>query len=305
MKRNLYLLFIGLLLSAQAIGQGTDSPFKIYVIRYRFGPKSLAYFDKKDIEVTNFLAENAISQDNNPYKVDVAKVQKAVTRMFPNKDSGGKLLIDWEKRGVFKALRDYPVTDSKYKIAEAEWQKLIGLIRKMRPRVEIGIYGIPFRAWPSWTVEKYNPDKKYDSFLSLVDFLAPSLYLAFADEEVGRERNLQYIRDNLDVALDYGKRLQKPVYPFFWHRIHDYNKTYGYELMQIDVFAQYIKFISSYSYKGYKASGVYWWEAINKKHNLSKVNGVGGWAKGSVSDFDSYDALMVQYAAAVVKELKQ
>ena len=305
MKRNLFLLFALLLLSVQSFGQVAGSSFEVYVMNYRFGPKSLDYFDSKNIEVTNFFAENAIVQDGNANKVDPVKVRQTLQKLFRNADSGGKLVLDWEKKGVFKALRDYPVTDSRYKYAEAEWRKLIGIIRELRPNVEIGIYGMPFNSWYKSGIARYNPDRKYDKLLSLVDFLAPSVYIQFADEEVGHERNLQFIRDNMDIALDYGKRLHKPVYPFFWQRIHDYNKNYGYELMQIDVFAKYIKFLSTYSHNGYKANGVYWWEALSKKRNLSKADGLGGWAKGMVTDYDSYDALMVKYATAVVEELNK
>ena len=299
------MLFTLLLLSVPSIGQVSGSSFEIYVMRYRFGPQSLDYFDSKNIKVTNFFAENAIVQDGNPYKVDEAKVRENLRKLFRKADSGGKLVLDWEEKTVFKALRDYPVTDSRYKTAEAEWRKLISIIRELRPNVEIGIYGIPFTGWGKGTIAKYNPEGKYNELLSLVDFLAPSVYLPYADEEVGHERNLQYIRDNLNVALDYGKGLRKPVYPFFWHRIHDYNKNYGYELMQIDVFANYVKAISTYSYNGYKASGMYWWEALSKKRNLSKADGLGGWARGLATDFNSYDTLMVKYAAAAVKELNE
>ncbi|MBF9254112.1 hypothetical protein I2I11_12480 [Pontibacter sp. 172403-2] len=305
MKRNQFLLFALLLLSLQSLGQVADSPFEVYVMNYRFGPKSLDYFKVNNIVVTNLFAENAIVEDGSENRVDEAKVRNTLQKLFHHADSDGRLVLDWEDKDIFKALRDYPVTDSRYKRAEAEWRKLIGIIREMRPNVKIGIYGIPFNSWYETNIDKYNPPGKYDELLSLTDFLAPSLYLAFADEEVGHARNLQYIRENMDVALNYGKRLNKPVYPFFWHRIHDYNKKNGYELMQIDVFAAYMKFISTYTYKGYKADGVYWWEALSKKQNLSKANGLGGWAKGLVTDYDSYDALMVKYATAVVEELNE
>ncbi|WP_347158202.1 T9SS type A sorting domain-containing protein [Pontibacter chitinilyticus] len=303
MKKNLFILFALLLLSIQSFAQVSGSSFEMYVMNYRFGPRSLDYFQSKNIEVTNFLAENAIAQDWNNEKVDAAKVRRTLRDLFPSTNSGGKIVVDWERKGVFKALRDYPATDSRYKNAEAEWRKLIGIIRDTRPNVKIGIYGIPFKAWKKSTVGYYNPKGKYDKLLSLVDFLAPTLYIQFADEEVGHARNIEYMQNILDSALDYGKRLHKPVYPFLWGRIHDTNPIYGYELIQINVFAQYVKFISTHTYNGYKAKGFYWWEAIDKGKNLSKVRGLRNWARGMVNNYDSYDALMVKYAAAVVKTL--
>ncbi|MBF9254228.1 T9SS type A sorting domain-containing protein [Pontibacter sp. 172403-2] len=303
MKRNLLLLFALLLLSVPSFSQVAGTSFELYVMNYRFGPQSLDYFKTQNIVVTNFLPASSIAQTGDANSVDPAKVRNTVGKLFRKADSGGKLVLDWETEGVYNALRDYPVTDSRYKHAEAEWRKLIAIIREMRPNVEIGIYGMPFNAWDKNDITRYNPEAKYGTLLSLVDFLAPSVYLETADEAVGHERNLQYIRDNMDVALDYGNRLHKPVYPFFWHRIHPDNVEYGFELLQIDVFASYIKFLSTYTYKGYKASGVYWWEALNKKQNLSKADGLGGWAKGTITDYDAYDALMVKYATAVVETL--
>jgi len=303
MKRNLLLLFALLLLSVPSFSQVAGSPFEMYVMNYRFGPRSLDYFKTKNIVVTNFLPSSSIAQTGDANSVDPAKVRNTVGKLFRNAGNSGKIVLDWETEGVYNALRDYPATDSRYKHAEAEWRKLIGIIRDMRPNVEIGIYGMPFNAWDKNDITRYNPEAKYDALLSLVDFLAPSVYLENPDEAVGHERNLQYIRDNMDVALDYSNRLHKPVYPFFWHRIHPDNKEYGFELMQIDVFAKYIKFISTYTYKGSKASGVYWWEALSKNQNLSKADGLGGWAKGTITDYDAYDALMVKYATAVVETL--
>ncbi|WP_347158204.1 T9SS type A sorting domain-containing protein [Pontibacter chitinilyticus] len=303
MKRNLFLLFALLLLSLQSFAQVAGSSFEMYVIKYRFGPRSLDYFQSKNIEVTNYLSHSSIEQTLNVNKVDETKVRQALAKLFPYSTSGGKLILNWERPGVFKALRDYPNTDSRYKYAEGEWRRLISIVRDMRPNVKIGIYGITFKGWKDSTVGYYNPQGKYDALLSLVDFLAPSVYIQFADEEVGHERNLQYIRDNMDAALDCGRRLNKPVYPFLWSRIHDTNQTYGYELIQTDVFAQYVKLLSTYSYNGYKAKGFYWWESGDKTANLSQVNGINNWAKGMVTNYDTYDALMVKYAAAVVKTL--
>ena len=305
MKRNLFLLFALLLLSLPSFGQVSGSSFEMYVMKYRFGPKSLDYFDTKNIVVSNFFGLNAIAQDTNPYKVDETKVRETLRKLFAYRSSSGRLVLDWEKKNVFYYLRDYPVTDSRYKSAEAEWRKLISIIRDERPNVKIGIYGIPFKAWTAGGVAKYNPQGKYDALLSLVDFLAPSVYIQFADEEVGHARNLQYIKDIMTSALDYGKRLHKPVYPFLWARIHNTNPNYGLDLIQTEVFAKYVKLLSTYTYNGYKASGFYWWEALSKSENLSNVDGIDGWAKGLVTDFSTYDALMVKYAAASVKTLAE
>jgi len=303
MKRNLFLLFALLLVSVQSFGQVAGSSFEMYVMRWRFGPKALDYFQTKNIEVTNYLAPQFIQQNRNHSRVDAAKVKRTLEDIFRNPNSDGKLVLNWEDNTVFKGLRDNRVTDSRYKYAEAEWRKLISIIRATRPNVKIGIYGIPFKAWTEKGVDQYNPQGKYDGLLSLVDFLAPSVYIQFADEEVGHERNLKYIGDIMDSALDYGKRLRKPVYPFLWGRVHNTNPKYGNELIQINVFAKYVKFISTHSYNGYKATGFYWWESADKSANLSEVDGINNWARGLVTDYASYDALMVKYATAVVKTL--
>jgi hypothetical protein len=200
---------------------------------------------------------------------------------------------------VFKNLRDYPVTDSRFKFSEAQWITVIQEVRKARPRLKIGLYAIPFRVWGSWQKINFNPAGKYDNLLSLVDFIAPSVYIQFADEVVGHARNIQYIKDNLDIALTFGKRLNKPVYPFIWHRIHPFADMYPYELIQTDVLANYVKFISTYSLNNYKSSGIYFWEAAGQRTSPSKTGGIDGWLNGTVYNADTYDMLIIKYFAAM------
>lgn len=290
-------------LTTQLYGQST---FEIYGFTYRYGPKSLEYFKNNNVVITNILTPKAIQDPLNPQNdttISPATIEQYLLKTYPNPAASGLLVINWES-SVFKNLRDYPVTDSRYKYAEGQWRALIHEVRKSRPRLRIGIYAIPFRMWGSYQLANFNLPGKYDNLLSLVDFIAPSIYMQFADEEVGHERNIQYIKDNLDAALIYGKRLNKPVYPFIWHRIHPLNTVYGSELLQINVLTSYVKFIANYSLNDYKSSGICMWESVGQSTNPTYLNGINNWLNGTVYDAATYDDLITRYVADIIREVR-
>lgn len=288
--------------SAQVYGQ---SDFEVYGLPGRQGPKLKNYFKKNNIQIAELLTIGGIIDMGNPEeddKISPSNIRGYLKKNFPDENSTGRVVLNWETR-AFKDLRDYPKSDRRYKDAEGEWKAMIKIIRQERPHLKIGIYGIPFRVWGSWQRMNYNPQGKFDDLLSLVDFLSPGVYIQFPDEEVGHERNLKYIQDNLDIALAYGKSLGKPVYPFVWHRVHFANRTYGHELIQKEVLAKYVKHISTYSFNNYKSKGVFMWEEGEMSTRLRDLNGLRGHLKGKVKDWETYDQQMVSYAAAILKEL--
>lgn len=303
MRKHLTLLFALLLLSAQAFSQ-TSGTFDIYGYSSRFGPKSNAYFKDNGFKYAALLTHAAIfgSGDNTRFNPD--KIRYYLDKNFPGSNTSGMVVIDWETR-IFKDLRNFPASDSLFKYAEGQFIDLIDLIHSYRPNIKVGIYGITFTVWNKWQKENYNPDGKYDNLLSKVDFLAPSVYIVYPDEKVGRERNLRFLKDNLDASLVYGKKYGIPVIPFVWHRVHN-RKEYNRAIIQKDVFADYIKYIASYSLNNYRASGVVWWEESNEKARFSNMEGIGNHLVGKLegTGATAYDNLMLDYAKAVKRAVE-
>lgn len=280
-----------------------SSSFQVYCYPSRFDTKSEEYFRNNGFVTDNIqiMTQGSIVYADDKSNFDPARVKRFLSKNFPDRDNTSMVLLDWEA-GPYDDLKNFPATDSRFKAAENKLIALLNEVRQHRPNLKLAFYGIPFRAWYDWQKQKYNPSGKYDRLLSEVDWIAPSLYILFADEEVGHARNLQYLRDNLDPALVYGKKYNKPVIPYVWHRIHAASDDYPHDIIQKEVFAKYIRYVSAYSLNGYKASGVYWWD--NQGGRLDDLSGIDNHLKGTVYDAATYDAMIVDYAAAVKKELR-
>ncbi|GAA4440104.1 hypothetical protein GCM10023188_36980 [Pontibacter saemangeumensis] len=244
------------------------------------------------------MTQGSIVYPKDPTNFDPTRVKRFLDIRFPDRESEGMLVLDWEA-GPYQDLRNFAASDSNFRIAEEKMIALLEEVRKHRPNLRLSFYGIPYRTWNKWQIENYNPTGKYDRLLSNVDFIAPSMYMVHADEDVGHERNLQYLKNNLDAALVYGKKFNIPVTPFIWHRIHSGDKKYGREIIQKEVLANYVKYISTYALDGYGAAGIYWWD--NAKNRLRNLQGIDNHLNGKVYDAATYDSMLVEYA----KELKQ
>lgn len=214
------------------------------------------------------------------------------------------LVLDWEA-GPFKWIRDYPETHRRFKYAEGQWIALINEVRKMRPNLKLGIYGMPFRAFNDWQKNNYNKPGALDNIISKIDIITPSLYIGYSDEERGRDFNEKYLKDMLDNAMIYAKRHNKPVMPFVWHRLITGNKVYPRGILQVNAYSDYIKFIKEYSNDGFKVNGVFMWDDGFNTPRLKNIEGVANWLKGIIKDEDSYDALCVTLMKGVVNKLNK
>ena len=273
--------------------------FDIYGYSGRFGPKSQAYFKENNFKYAALLTHAAIFGSGDNTRFNPNKIRYYLDKNFPGSGTSGMVVIDWETR-IFKDLRNKPTSDSSYKYAESQFIDLINLIHSYRPNIKVGIYGITFKVWNTWQKENYNPAGKYDSLLSKVDFLAPSMYIVYPDEQVGHERNIRFLKENLDASLVYGKKFNIPVIPFVWHRVHN-NKESNRAIIQKEVFAKYIKYISNYSLNNYSASGVIWWDESNERSRFSDLEGINNHLVGELegTGAGAYDNLMLDYAKAI------
>ena len=281
------------------LGQA-DKTFSIYAYPSRFDIKAEEYFSENGFvtEGIDIMTQGSIVYKKDPANFDPGRVRRFLEKRFPDEGSEGYLVLDWEA-GPFQDLRNFPATDTAFQVASEKLLQLLEEVRKQRPNLKLSYYGIPYRAWNKWQTENYNPNGKYDVLLSKVDFIAPSLYIVHPDEAVGHNRNLQYLKSNLDAALVYGKKFNKPVTPFVWHRVHAGDKKYGREIIQKEVLASYIKFISTYTLDGYKAAGVYWWDHASNR--LVNLGGIDNHLEGKVYNAVTYDSMLVEYA----KEIKR
>ncbi|WP_161888012.1 T9SS type A sorting domain-containing protein [Pontibacter russatus] len=249
------------------------------------------------------MPENVIVYPDDKSRVNLESVRDFMIKNYPSTTSTGHLFMNWET-GPYVTMRTYPATDSRFKAAENEIIKLIDEVKRVRPNVKIGMYQMPFRFWYSNQNELYNGEGKFDNIFPRVDYIAPSYYILMPEEEVGEARVLQYLKENLEVALAYGKKFNKPVIPFVWHKVHpNVSEEYGGEIMQKEAFAKYINFIATYSFNNYKSAGVWWYDGLSDQ--LNDVSGINGCLKGTVYDKATYDAMITDYGKHVKQVLTE
>jgi hypothetical protein len=293
MKKNLFLLLALVLTFLNSSFAQVAPGFKIFTLPSRFDVQSEAYFKNNGFTATGLEVQTHGSiYSSDKYNYNPVIVKRYLDKYFPGTYNTGMVLLDWEV-GPFHLVRDYPASDSRFKRGESEMIALINEVRRLRPKMKVGYYSIPFRGVNDWQMDNYNTPGKLDKIISNMDFIVPSVYIQYTDEERGHQWNVDYIKRNLKPALVLGKKHGKPVYPAFWHRVHYNNKAYGHEILQKEVLAKYVKLIKDFSYNGYKSAGAFWWDDVSGR--LKDLGGIKGHLKGSVYNAATYDAMIVNY----------
>lgn len=199
---------------------------------------------------------------NNKGIVDKQAFLRNINKFYPNKNDSTLLVLDLENK-LFKDLYTYDEGTVEFENAASEFSWMLKTVKKLRPNVKVGLYGLPFRAY-------YPHSKnttKLDKVLIHSDYLFPSLYSMYPDKQIGQKRNLKYLNDNLTIALQFGERLNKPVVPFVWNLVHPSNKLYRGELISKNEMIQNINFIKNFSYNNNKVLGIVWWDPDNNSFN--------------------------------------
>lgn len=189
----------------------------------------------------------------NSEEVDDVLLNKTLNKWFPQDDSTTYLVIDWEK-DYFKTLKKGSKNDKDFLEAEKGFLGLIESIRKLKPNLKIGYYGIPYRF--NYDFQKVKDNQKFFKILEQCDFIAPSLYLSFIDYD----RNIRFLKENMEQAFVVGKALDKPVIPFFWYLYVNQKETVLIEKSLMD---NYLTFIKEFKFEGKKIEGIFWWDSAS------------------------------------------
>lgn len=255
------LLFL-VLYTLIGYAQGNDSEShqsfpRIYAFEYRYGPNTQVYFENGTFHSARILTQGMIDP-NSDGKFDREVVKKFVEKYYPDKTSVGLCILDWEGSN-YRDLKRLGSENGRFRAAMDEYVNLIRYVKSIRPNLQVSIYGLPFRFFfPNQ--RQYNQSHKLDGVLKYCDFIAPSLYIMYTDKQIGHSRNIKYLRDNLEMAFSYGRRLNKPVIPFVWYRIHPSNKQSAWGIIPKNTMVKYLGFMRDFEYQGTKIEGIIWWD---------------------------------------------
>ncbi|WP_312903112.1 hypothetical protein [Chryseobacterium taichungense] len=235
----------------------------IYFFKNRYNAEVQNFLESRQYKSVELITNSSIV--DNKGKVNEAVVKNNLAKILKSKPD--LLIIDWEKEDFWNLKKK--VETNEFINAEAEFIKLIDFIKRLYPSQKLGIYGLPFKVFININAA-YNEKNKFDRILSKVDVICPSMYFDFLDIEKGRSNNYQYLKNQLNVSLDYGLRLNKPVIPFIWEVVHPNNKKYGGGLIPKQEFEEKINYIKKFQYKDRRISGLIWWAPGNvpKAYNI-------------------------------------
>lgn len=228
----------------------------IYFFNQRYNVATIDFLKSKNFKRVDIITNSSLV--NSKGNLDFDNISKNLNKII--KSDTKLLVIDWEKDDFWN-LKNKRGTAS-FKNSEKEFITLVKFIKTKYPNLNVGIYGLPFKVFYN-KAAAYNEDKKFDNILRTVDVICPSLYFDFLDKEKGADVNKLFLKNQLEVALDYGKRLNKKVLPFVWEIVHPSNKNYGGQLVPISEFKSKVNYICDFKHLNSSVSGFIWWAPGN------------------------------------------
>lgn len=199
----------------------------------------------------------------NKKDFDFEQLREGLSKLVPNKQDSVFLNIDIENQ-VYKDLRSD--NQKTRKNAVEKFIKVVDFVKRERPSVKVGFYGIPFTFnFPFQKRYNYYDDLK--PLLEKVDYISPNLYFSYSHHQKSDLWYVNKIQENLDLFLEYSYKIRKPLYIYVWYLVHPYNKQYGMQLISENRMNLLLKTIQETSYKGQKAKGIIWWQPASTDYN--------------------------------------
>lgn len=206
-----------------------------------------------------FIAYTAHVDPSKTDKVDLTVFIEYLNRVFPSKEQSGYLCIDLENQ-LYSDLKKYPHDSKEFLNAEKKFISLLTTVKKLRPNLKVGFYGLPHKIVSS-NDSFSSINNKLRNIIKKSDVLFPSLYLSYSEKQYrGEKRNSTLINNNLENALAVGLKYKKPVIPFIWYRIHPANKSYGGNILTVAEMENYVSKILEFQHQKTQVSGIVYWE---------------------------------------------
>ena len=181
-------------------------------------------------------------------------MKKSLDRIIPDKFQTGYATLDWEgvPYNILHGAKQVPK-----QVYNEVLNKFIATIlyaKELRPNIRWSFYGMP--TIPYMEYEEGNEEWAANlmPLLRNLDFFDPSLYL-LNDRETFSETNTNFSSSSyLHYSLELAVIMNKPIFPFIWHR---YSSNGA--LMSKELFRETMKDILSMQYQNRKVNGVVWW----------------------------------------------
>ena len=235
-----------------------------------FGQSKLLFtLEPDNKEQVSFVKQNGIQEVIVVYQqyfvtsneLDEGKLRKSINRLVPNENFKGYLVLNWEGPGYSALINNQVDNPSRFKKYLAQFVRSVDIVKEMRPNLKVSYFDFPQRKAARRTIEQwYRFTNGLKPLMSKLDFLSPNLYPNYLETKEKRN-NLEKIKSQLSFALEFGKKYNKPVFPFIWHRIDPNNVKFKYSLLPTSQFSKEVKYILNLTKDGNKVAGIVWWQA--------------------------------------------
>ena len=248
-----------------------DCPLELYLSLGGVPELSSSFIKKNKLKQIYFVNGSYID-GNNDLKFDREKFIQNINKIAPNPSASGTGVLNWEGKAI-KVLYKNKSTDPTFKAVEQEYIKVLKTAQKLRPNIKWGYYSLPFRDY-------WNRNEKWEAkndavkkILEASDVIYPSVYDFYenGNTSVSKKKDSLYVDANIKSALKYGKRYNKPVIPFYWHRWHNSNKKVGMQLIPWEEFKEHIIAGISAGYQGKHVDGIVWWGSDKYFYNKNAI----------------------------------
>lgn len=258
MKNFIVLILIFLIVPSDLNAQN----FTIFTQNKRYNIKC-----KNCIRNYYFFGQFYIDQGKKNI-INLKSLEQGINKIIPNKQDSDLIVLDIENK-IYQDIKKNNKLDQNYRLNINKLVEMIQFTKKLRPNARVVLYGMPFNF--NYDFQKhYNDFEKLKPLLQAVDYLTPSLYLMYSNFEKDDDYFKKYINSNLDLTFQFAEKVNKPVLPFVWYKIHTYNKISGGSEINSNLYSNYLKLIKDYKYKNKKVNGIIYWEPANETLNIDE-----------------------------------
>lgn len=232
-------------------------------------PKLLFALEPNNVEQATFVKRNGIQDVIVVYQqyiitsneLDETKLRRNINRLIPDKNFTGYVVLNWEGPGYSALINNQVDNPQRFQKYLAQFIRSVDIVKEMRPNVKISYFDIPQRKADRRTVEQwYRFANGLKPLLEKLDFFSPNLYSSYLENEEKKD-NLENINKHLSFALEFGKKFNKPVYPFMWHRIQPSGTKHRYANIPTNQFSKEVKYALNLKNDDEKIAGIIWWQS--------------------------------------------
>ncbi|SEV94421.1 Hyaluronidase [Chryseobacterium wanjuense] len=282
---------------------GIQNPPQILICSDNKSKTFTDFINREKIQFVQFVNDGQFIDKKVPFTFSKDLLIKELERAYPDPNASGIAYIDIEVPYIDYLKED--VTTDNYKRSVKLFLDVLDFVKKQRPNVKWGYYGIPYTTYWGRDKKFYDQYKKLDPIIRKSDILFPSIYIFYNHVSFSME-NEDYIEENAEEMIRIASIYNKKVYPFVMSRYHPSNASIGNQKINDSDFRTYITAISNAKYNNKHVDGIVLWNADGYSYRTSEPVLKKELEKNKITNFDTfYDQYIIGLLSLMKKEVEK